>query len=97
MIDRQDVLAHDRARKLARDKLIQDAKQTRENVRPGNMLGRWKARQTERLEKTTADALSLAQKNKGLLGGLAVGAIIIAARRPLIAVAKKLNDKFRKS
>lgn len=97
MIDRKDVLAHDRARKLARNKLIDDAKQTRENARPMNMLGRWKTRQTKRLEEGAAEAFNLAQKNKGLLGGLAVGAILIAAHRPLFAAAKKLNDKFRKS
>jgi hypothetical protein len=97
MIDRDDILARHQARKLAREKLIDDAKQTREHMRPVNIATRWKARQAEKLEEGAARTLQMAKKNKTFLGSFAVGAIMVVAHRPLLKVAKKLNEKFRNS
>lgn len=96
MTDRKDILAHNDARKAARGKLIGGAKQTRENLRPANLMQRWKIRQFAKLEGAKDKTLGVAQNNKGLLGGLLVGAILVAARKPLIAAAGRLGRKIRK-
>ena len=96
MTDRKDILVYNAARKAARGKLIGGAKQTRENLRPGNLAQRWKSRQVAKLENAKDKTLQVAGQNKGLLGGLLVGAILVAAHKPLIAAAGRLGRKIRK-
>ena len=96
MTDRKDILVYNAARKAARGKLIGGAKQTRENLRPGNLAQRWKSRQVAKLEGAKDKTVQAAQQNKGLLGGLLVGAILVAAHKPLMAAAGRLGRKIRK-
>lgn len=97
MIKRGDIAGLDRARKTARDRLMGNILQTRETMRPANIIGRWKMQQMRRLETGAKKLKSSAKSNKGLLIGLAAGILLVAARRPIIAAAKKLNGKFGKS
>lgn len=95
MIDRKSILAQDRARKAARGQVIGRLQQTRQDMRPANLLNRWKLRQLRQIAKVTATGARFAKKNRLIIGGAALAALAITLRRPLIAAAKKLHDKYR--
>ena len=95
MVDRSDVINQDRLRKNKRIKLKGDIEQVREDIRPKNIVARWKRKQIHKAGITASQTVGFAKKNRLILGGLAVGAAMIAGRRPLVSAAKKLKDKFR--
>lgn len=94
MTDRDKILLQDSARKAARAKVMEAVQQTREDLRPANILDRWKSRQAQKLIKRAAGAALLARKNRLLLGGLALGVLLFAARRPIASAAKKWREKY---
>ncbi len=96
MIDRKVIWAQDRARKAARGQMIDDMRQTREDIRPASILGRWKLRQIRQLAKLTEQSAQFAKRNRMAIGGAAIAALLIIARRPLIATIKKAHEKYRK-
>jgi len=90
---RHDVAQKNRERKAARKIFQDDRDAAKAELAPSHLAGRWKTRQTKRAEALVAKGKTTARENAVLLGVVAAGTALFAARKPLMRAMKKFRER----
>lgn len=81
--DRRSVILSDAERRNLRRKLKGSVEVAQDVLNPRNQLKRFVDRNTAKAKEIAGDAAEAAKKNASWIGVLGLGAILVAARRPI--------------
>ncbi len=81
-------------RDLARQNLKRDTQETRERLKPSNLMEEAKSKAAKRIRRAGSDAISGIRANPGLTATVAATATLIAMRKPIAKlIASRKNSE----
>jgi hypothetical protein len=94
-VDRNDILAQNSLRHVARARLKSDIEKAKADLHPKAITNRWKQKQIAKVDDAKAHARELVKKNALSIAVVGIGALLFAVRGPILKAIEGRKSKAR--